>query len=399
VTERLYYTDSHLTDFEAHVLQVVALDDGRRAAVLDRTAFYPTSGGQPFDTGALNETRVSEVIDSDDGTIFHVVEGSIETGPVRGRIDWDRRFDHMQQHTGQHVLSAALDRLLKARTVSFHLGSSMSTIDLARETSAGDIDRAEFEANRIVWEDRPVSIRFADADEAAKLPLRKEPVRDGPLRLVEVRDFDLSACGGTHVTRTGAIGSILVAGWERFRGGTRIEFACGARALRSHRQLRDTVASSIRLTSSSPAELPSAIERLQNDAKDQKRQMKDLHARLASFDADALAARAESLGAARVVFASIEGADAAGLKSIAAAIVQQPGQAAVLLSVPPPSAVVVARSHDLAIDAASILKQLIATHGGKGGGRPELAQGAGLTGTSEDILARARSLLTAAPPS
>jgi alanyl-tRNA synthetase len=396
VTDRLYYTDSHLTDFDAHVLQLVSLEDGRRAAVLDRTAFYPTSGGQPFDTGALGDTRVSEVIDSDDGTILHVVEGSLEIGPVRGRVDWDRRFDHMQQHTGQHVLSAAFDRLLKARTVSFHLGSAMSTIDLARETSPAEIERAELEANRIVWEDRPVSIRFANADEAAKLPLRKEPVREGPLRLVEVRNFDLSACGGTHVTRTGAIGTIVVAGWERFRGGTRVDFACGARALRSHRQLRDTVASSIKLTSSTAAELPSAIERLQNDAKDLKRQMKDLNARLASFEADALAARAESLGPARVVLASIEGADAAGLKSIAASIVQRPGRAAVLLSLPTPAAVVVARSPDLAIDAGSILKQLIAAHGGKGGGRPELAQGAGLTGTSDDILARARSLLAAA---
>jgi alanyl-tRNA synthetase len=396
VTDRLYYTDSHLTDFDAHVLQLVSLEDGRCAAVLDRTAFYPTSGGQPFDTGALGDTRVSEVIDSDDGTILHVVEGSLEIGPVRGRVDWDRRFDHMQQHTGQHVLSAAFDRLLKARTVSFHLGSAMSTIDLARETSPAEIERAELEANRIVWEDRPVSIRFANADEAAKLPLRKEPVREGPLRLVEVRNFDLSACGGTHVTRTGAIGTIVVAGWERFRGGTRVDFACGARALRSHRQLRDTVASSIKLTSSTAAELPSAIERLQNDAKDLKRQMKDLNARLASFEADALAARAESLGPARVVLASIEGADAAGLKSIAASIVQRPGRAAVLLSLPTPAAVVVARSPDLAIDAGSILKQLIAAHGGKGGGRPELAQGAGLTGTSDDILARARSLLAAA---
>jgi alanyl-tRNA synthetase len=399
VTDRLYYNDCYLSEFDATLLQIVALEDGRQAAVLDRTAFYPTSGGQPFDTGTLGRARVADVIDSEDGTVFHVVEETIEPGPVRGRIDWERRFAHMQQHTGQHVLSAAFDRLLNARTASFHLGSVTSTIDLARETSASEIDRAELEANRIVWDDRPVSIRFVDEAEAAQLPLRKEPIREGLLRIVEVADFDLSACGGTHVSRTGAIGIIAVSGWERFRGGTRVEFACGGRALQSHRRLRDSVASSIRLVSSSPADLPSAIERLQNEGKDLKRQIKDLHGRLASFEADAFSAAAENLGGVRAVLTTVEGFDASGLKSIAAAIVQRSGHVAVLLGAPPPFAVVVARSSDLTIDSASILKPLLAAHGGKGGGRAELAQGAGLAGSSEEILARARSLLAPATTS
>src|SRR5687768_2765594 len=150
---------------------------------------------------------------------------------VEGTIDWPRRFDHMQQHTGQHLLSAAFDRLCGARTESFHLGTVTSTIDLAREVSSSEIRAAEDEANRIVWEDRTVTIRMASADEAATLPLRKESVRTGSLRLIEIEGFDLSACGGTHVSSSGAIGIIASTGWEKFRGGTRVEFVCGGRVL------------------------------------------------------------------------------------------------------------------------------------------------------------------------
>ena len=210
MTERLYYIDPYLAEFDANVLRVEP-HEGRLAAVLDRTAFYPTSGGQPFDTGRLGPATVIDVVDRDDDVILHVVEGPLEPGPARGTIDWNRRFEHMQQHTGQHVLSAACDRLFNARTDSFHLGSVSSTIDLNRPLSPRELERAEDEANRIVWEDRPVGIRFADAEEAARLPLRKEPARKGKLRLIEVADFDISACGGTHVARTGASASSFCA--------------------------------------------------------------------------------------------------------------------------------------------------------------------------------------------
>lgn len=231
MTERLYYTDSHLTEFEATLRSAATGADGRTTVVLDRTAFYPTSGGQPFDLGTINGTPVLDVVDGEDGSILHVVASPIEPGPVHGVIDRVRRLDHMQQHTGQHVLSAAFDRVLGVPTVSFHMGAESATIDLAREVSAIEIARAEAEANRIVWSDRPVTVRFVEPEEAARLPLRKESRREGTLRLVEVEEFDLSACGGTHVTRTGAIGIIAIGAAERFRGGSRVEFFCGGRAL------------------------------------------------------------------------------------------------------------------------------------------------------------------------
>ena len=392
MTERLYYSDPYLAEFDAHVLRVEPYD-GRRAAVLDRTAFYPTSGGQPFDTGRLGGTTVTDVVDREDGVILHVLDGDLEPGLVHGTIDWSRRFEHMQQHTGQHVLSAAFDRILKARTESFHLGSASSTIDLNRTVSPGDIERAEDEANRVVWEDRPVGIRFADAADVAKLPLRKESAREGTLRLIEVTDFDISACGGTHVSRTGAIGAITVQSAERFRGGTRVEFLCGVRVLRGFRALRDTVSASVRLVSVLPAELPAGIERMQTDAKETKRQLKDLQTRLSGFEAAALAGRAESRGSLQVVAAALDGWDQNGLKAIAAAIAARPGHVAMLFSVPPPSAVVIARAADATIDSGAMLRRFIDRFGGKGGGRPELAQGGGLQGAADDLVSFARELL------
>ena len=177
MTQRLYYHDPYLREFDAEVVEQTA-HEGKIALVLDRTAFYPTSGGQPFDVGTLSGVKVLDVVDTDEGRILHVVDRAPDARRVSGAIDWTRRFDHMQQHTGQHVLSAAFDRLLNARTESFHLGAEYSTIDLARELSPAEIARAEDEANRVVWEDRPVAIRFAGPDEVAKLPLRKEPKRE-----------------------------------------------------------------------------------------------------------------------------------------------------------------------------------------------------------------------------
>ena len=393
MTDRLYYTDPYASEFDATVVSVerVPDDQTRHAVVLDRTAFYPTSGGQPFDTGTLSAARVLDVVDEDDGRVVHVVEGEIQAGPVHGTIDWARRFEHMQQHTGQHVLSAAFDRLLQIRTVSFHLGTASSTIDLAREVTADEIARAEREANRVVWEDRPVTIRFADADEAATLPLRKESRREGVLRLIEIEGFDVSACGGTHVARTGAIGMIAVAGSEKFKGGTRLEFLCGGRALAGFHALGDSVAASVRLLSVLPGELPAAIERMQSDGREVRRALKDLQTRLAGHQAAALADGAEPAGSMRVVVAALEGWDANGLKTIASAIAARPGHAALLLGSPAPSAIVVARAPDLTLDSAAILKQLTAQFGGKGGGRPELAQGGGLQGDVSVMLTTARA--------
>jgi alanyl-tRNA synthetase len=401
MTDRLYYTDPYRRECDATIERVERLDV-RTAIVLDRTVFYPTSGGQPFDTGTLGFLHVVDVIDREDGTIAHVVNANPGAAQdvaaaghiVHATIDWPRRFDHMQQHTGQHVLSAAFERLFGARTVSFHLGAGASTIDLARELSTGDIAAAEAEANRIVWEDRPVTIRFAEPEEAARLPLRKQPTREGTLRLIEVEDFDLSACGGTHVARTGAIGVVAIASFERFKGGQRVEFLCGARALGRFRVMRDTVAAAVRLLSISADEVPGAIERLQADAKDQKRAMTALVGDLARYRADELSASAEATDRGRLVLRAVD-ADANGLKELAAAIAARSGYIVVLVSTAKPALVVVARSEDRSVQSNQVLSALTARFGGRGGGKPDFAQGGGLDASPETILDAARAAIVA----
>jgi alanyl-tRNA synthetase len=434
MTQRLYYTDPSLQAFDAEIVRVEARD-GRLVVTLDRTAFYPTSGGQSFDTGTLGGFPVVDVLDAEDGTIAHVLSAEPRTNPepgivnlepgrpVRGVIDWARRIDHMQQHTGQHVLSAAFARLFDVGTVSVHLGSSASTIDLARELTPAEVAAGETEANRIVFEDRPVSIRFASAEEASRMPLRKEPARAGTLRLIDVEGFDLSACGGTHVARTGGVGLIVIASWERFKGGQRIEFLCGGRALARFRALRETVGATVRLLSVLPEDLPASVERFQTEAREQKRALAALQMELARFRADELASSAESVrlkpdtaglkgtpdtsdreavpsGArpieqgphARLVLRALD-SDVNGLKTLASAVVARPGYLVVLVSTVRPALVVVARSSDVTTAAQRVIASLTSAFGGRGGGKPEFAQGGGLDAPAEAILDAARRLI------
>jgi alanyl-tRNA synthetase len=415
VTSRIYYTDPYCRRFEASVTKA-CVHQGRPAALFDRTAFYPTSGGQPFDTGKLFETRgagvasgerrgssgpaidVVETIDVDDDVV-HLLSAPVAEGAiVHGEIEWTRRFDHMQQHTGQHILSAALDRLFENRTVSFHMGSEVSTIDLLREASWEQIALAEAEANRVVWQDRQVAIRFVTSHHASTLPLRKEPAREGTLRLIEVQDFDLSACGGTHVSRTGAIGSIVVTGAERFKGGTRLTFACGSRGVRAFQSLRDASAGCVRLLSVLPRELPAAVERMQAETKDLRRTLRKFQEALASHEAARLIGASDvGSGAAVVIVEALEGWDASGLKAIATHIAAQANAAIALLSIESPHAVVIARSPGMALDARTVLGALIERFGGRGGGKADLAQGGGFGGDLSAILATIRQLLESGP--
>ena len=391
MTQRLYYTEPYRQTFDATVVTVEPAD-GRHFVTLDQTAFYPTSGGQPFDTGTLGGAAVTDVIDRGDGSIAHVVSGTLKPGEVvSGAIDWARRFDHMQQHTGQHVLSAAFDRLFGVRTESFHMGQESSTIDLAREVTAAEVAKAEADANRIVWEDRPVTIRFTTAEEAASMGMRKESLRSGTLRLIDITDYDLSACGGTHVERTGAIGIIAIGGWEKFRAGSRVEFLCGDRALRRFRLWRDSLAAMQRHLSVPPVEMAASIERMQEEGKALQRTIRAFQEKAAAHEAAALLAKGH------IVVEAIDGWDAQGLKAIAsAATAAQPDAVVALFTTTTPAQVVVARGANAKADAGAVLKQLAAKFGGKGGGKADLAQGGGLNAGPRDLIAAAREILTGA---
>ena len=395
VTNRIYYTDPSCRTFDAVVHRAFE-HEGRPAVTLDRTAFYPSSGGQPFDTGRLGASGVVETVDAN-GEVIHVLSAGLAAGvAVTGEIDWARRFDHMQQHTGQHVLSAAFDRLFDNRTVGFHMGADVSTIDLVREAAPAEVERAVDEANRIVWEDRPVSIRLVSQTEATNLSLRKESGREGTLRLIDVSGFDLSACGGTHVERTGAIGVIAALSTERLRGGARLTFTCGARALRALRTFRNAVAGSVRILSVLPDDLPAAVERAQAESKDLGKQVKGLREKLAAHEGAGLAADAPQVGGIRVVVRAIDGWDVGGLKALAVAASAGGGACVVLVSPVPPVSLVVACSAGVPVDANAVLQQLTSRFGGRGGGKRELAQGGGLTAPVADIVSAARTLLESA---
>src|SRR6476620_917421 len=238
-TERLYYNDSHLIEFDARVVDVTERVSGWTAVVLDRTAFYPTGGGQPSDTGVLNGSRVVECIDDGHNGVLHIMQGATPARgeAFKGRIDWARRLDHLQQHTGQHILSQAFVKLFNAPTKSFRVLDQSCEIDVDLAHPSNEvIERAVELANNVIWEDRAIAIRNVTKEEAAELPLRKESSREGELRLIEIDGFDLTPCGGTHAYRTGEVGIVAVRSWERAKGLVRIEFVAGGRALADYRR-------------------------------------------------------------------------------------------------------------------------------------------------------------------
>lgn len=389
MTERLYYTDSFLTRFEARVLACVP--SGERYAVrLDRTAFYPTSGGQPHDTGRLGAARVLEVVEDGDD-IVHLTDRPVEPGPIEGEIDWPRRFDHMQQHTGQHLLSAAFLHLFGFPTVSFHLGRQVSTIDLqAVSVVARHLEEAEQRANEVIFEDRPVRVFFSDEAELKDRAIRKAVERKGVLRIVEIADFDVQPCGGTHVARTGQVGQLQIRHLERQRGHWRVEFVCGGRALGAAREDRAALTAAARAIGCGRSDVPAMVARLLEEARRLRQQQERLEQRLAELEARA---RMRPDG---IVVEAIADGRPEWLRRLAAALLQE-GARAVFLVGADTKAVVCARAAGVAVDAASLLRQLLPLAGGRGGGSAEFAQGMlPAEAPVEAVLDRARQLLAVA---
>jgi alanyl-tRNA synthetase len=377
-TDRLYYHDSYLTEFRARIVQVSpdAASPDQKRIYLDRTAFYPTSGGQPFDTGQLGGLNVIEVIDEGD-RIAHVVSerlSPIEAGQaeVEGRIDPLRRFDHMQQHTGQHLLSAVLVELFGAPTVSFHLGAESSTIDVAGTLESGQLHAAERRANQIVFENRPVTVSFQHSSE--ELGLRKPTEREGEVRIVSIQGLDRSACGGTHVRATGEIGPILLRKLDRIRGNLRIEFLCGGRAVTRARADFEALSQIARAFSSPLDETPALV-----DAQREKLQEADRTRRRLATDL-AQAAGRELYGktppgpdGVRRVLQDVE--TLAEESRAEAQSFTASGPAIFLAFARNPPTVLLACSKDSGVHAGDLLKRALAEAGGRGGGNAVLAQG------------------------
>jgi alanyl-tRNA synthetase len=368
MTERLYYQDSYLREFQA---RVVAVSDNGRRVILDRTAFYPSSGGQPFDAGTLGGAGVLDVVDEGD-QVAHVVEKPLAVGDVTGEVDWTRRFDHMQQHTGQHLLSAVFEDLFGIATVSFHMGAEVSTIDVNAATlDARQIERVEERCAEIVAEARPVLITFEDA--SADLGLRKASERTGTLRIVSIDRLDRSACGGTHLRSTAEIGAVQIRKLEKIRGTTRVEFVCGLRALRAARSDFRLLSEISRTLSTAFADVPAYLTAQIEKTKALEKTCQKLSAEVARREgAELHAATAPGQDGIRRVVE--KGAIDDAVRIRAQAFIA--GGKAVFLAVSEdPAAVLLAASADAGVHAGNRVKEAVSAAGGRGGGNQALGQG------------------------
>jgi alanyl-tRNA synthetase len=409
MTDRLYYHDSFLYDFEAEVNEV--LNTPRPALILDRTAFYPTSGGQVFDTGWITsdpntKLRVTEVADTEDGRVIHYLEATKDLNPaalklgtrVHGQIDAARRRDHMQQHSGQHVLSAAFLRLYNFPTVSFHMADDYCSIDLDTPTlTQQQIESAERLANEIILENRPVDIRFVTRDEAGKLGLRKLPVADrDELRIIDIRDWDLSACGGTHVAQTGQIASVLLRKAEKVRQGWRVEFVAGQRAVTTARRDFTALTETAALFSAHIYDVPQQAQKSLDEVRSLRKQWERSQEELAAAQAAALLVETPEINGRRIVVRTLSDREMNFVKLLAQKLTRlSPSAIALLATTSPQPSLVFAQSAGQPFDMGALMKETMARLGGRGGGSKDLAQG-GLT--SADGIADTLTSLAAKLP-
>jgi alanyl-tRNA synthetase len=383
MTKRLYYEDSYLQQFAGTVLDQTRIDQ-KPAVVLDQTAFYPESGGQPCDTGMLQDARVLSVLEDDTGSILHILDRELSGKQVSGQIDWARRFDHMQQHTGQHILSQAFLSVAQARTLSFHMGTETSTIDIElAHTSASQIEEAQALAANIVFENRPIHILTTDREHLSSLGVRKDPRREGDIRVIDIGGFDRSACGGTHVRNTGEIGIIFISGSERYKGGTRIEFVAGRRALKILHKNHELLKSLGRFYSSAAEDLPALAEKMSEERISLMRENDLLRDALLDLEAERLLQDASDMGNGSIISRTFSDRKLDAIKALAQKLTARPGVIAIL-GLTDACQVVIARSRDLPGNCGEAIKRAASELGGKGGGRPELAQAGGFSGDSVD---------------
>jgi len=379
-TRRLYYDDSFQREFTARVLSCEAVQAHSGTAPawsvrLDGSAFYPTSGGQPFDTGKIGEASVLDVRE-DEGEIIHIVDRWIPTGAALGCVNWPRRFDHMQQHTGQHLLSAIFQERFGLPTVSFHLGAEICTIDLRGPEPPRDVlEGAERAASQVIFEDRPVNVRYGTAEELADIGVRKTVEREGLLRAIEIEGADLQPCGGTHVKRTGQIGLVLVRRCTKMRQDWRVEFACGSRAQRAARQDFEGLQSASGKLGCAPAEVPAAAERVSAERDAYFKASRAAIQLLAEADArSAIDATPGSENGLRVVSRVFRGVQPEYLQFFATEIAKQEKGIA-LLARTECGHVFFAQNPAAGKSMTDLLKHVLGKIGGKGGGPRDFARG------------------------
>lgn len=383
---RRYYFDSYTRAFSARLVERVSLA-ARPAVVLDATYFYPASGGQPADLGAINGVPVVDVtLRESDGAILHWLTAEVADDEVSCEIDWPRRWDHMQQHTGQHILSQACLRTAEAETVSFHLGADGVSIDLAGPPlSPAALARAEDLANDIVQRNLEIKAWFPVEAELRALPLRREPKVKGAIRIVAIGDFDFTACGGTHVAHTGELGLIKILGATKAGKDTRVEFLCGARAQRDYHRKHTLAAQIAAGFSVGLDEVESALARLRAENQDLRRALNTAKAQLLDAEAAELLAAASIQNGLRLIRRAWLDRDPAELRGLAERLPKTSGVLALLGTAGEKTHLVFARSADVPHNMGALIKPALTTLGGRGGGSPTLAQGGGSSSTLEAV--------------
>jgi alanyl-tRNA synthetase len=399
VTERLHRADPYLLEFDAAVV-ARREHEGRPAVVLDRTAFYAESGGQPWDTGTLGDARVLAVIE-DGPAVLHVLDRPVAEERVKGRVDAPRRRDHMQQHHGQHLLSKAFVEVAQAATVAFHLGAEDTTVDLDRLVGDEQARAAERLANDVVWQARPVRVESLSASDARAQGIEPPAGLETDIRIVEAEGFDRQPCGGTHPRTTSEVGVVVITSLERYKGGTRVRFVCGGRALEAFAR-RQQVLSGLTAALSAPLdEITAFAGKLKDDLARSDRRAQALLERALEGDARRLLAEAQGHGPAAsasspaVVVATFDGWPPEDLRLLAARIVALAPAVALLASRSAKAHLVFAQSEGLTHDVPALLKAAVELLGGRGGGRGNMAQGGGeRVERLDEALAQARSAVT-----
>ena len=396
MTEKIYYRDTYRRSFSA--LVKAKRNDSEGAVVqLDQTCFYPTSGGQPCDRGRLAGFEVLSVKE-ETGAVLHLLKGNrVEVGQVvEGEIDWSLRFDHMQQHTGQHLLSQAFIKVLEAETVSFHLGRESATIDLARdELTPGDIYRVEDLTNRVIFENRPIEVHFVDSQEQHDLPLRKLSEREGMIRVIEISDFDLSPCGGTHCRSTGEVGLIKIRKWERVKKRARVEFYCGWRALRDYRWKNRAIYRLSRLYSKMDREVVEAAQEHLEREESQRKEISALQDSLLSYEAEELLASSQIRDGVQVVCEILQERDPGAVQDLMRRIVRGGEKRIALLGLKSDAPFLCfGCSLDLSYNMGEWIREAAPLIDGRGGGNPNQAQAKGSRPEGlSDALGRALELI------
>ncbi|MCF6093536.1 alanine--tRNA ligase-related protein [Microaerobacter geothermalis] len=386
-TKRIYEEDPYQSHFTANVLSQTRREDGHTELILDKTAFYPTGGGQPNDTGMIDGFEVIDVY-KDGKSIVHLLKGNLEhKGTVEGHVNFSRRMDHMQQHCGQHILSAAFQELLSLETIGFHLGKEWVTVDLkASQINVDDVRKVELRANEIVMENRHIETRLMPVTEVDEQIRAKLPSMDGIVRLVEIDQFDLSACSGTHPYRTGEVGLIKIIGWEPYKGNVRLTFVCGLRAMRIARQFQDLLFEAAKLLRTNPYDVVPSLVRMKGEYEQYVRENRHLKESLIRQEAKQWIKQGEKISSVTLHLHQWINKPFQDMKELAKTIIEEPGHVVIFASEGQLNRLIAACSENISLSMRELVDHLLEMTQGRGGGSRIFAQ-LGFTAASvQDVL-------------